>query len=158
MKLKILLAGLLLMSCTNQNDLAQDSVQAYTYECSKDLQPYVFMYLETLKRYDIKFKKQSFIVVFDADIMRTNLVGQAKGMFNDNLVYIKINPQVWGSLTPKLRKHLLFHELSHDLFNTEHTLAIELMKPSMPSPSESFVMDIDKEIDELMKYIKNGKR
>ena len=85
--LKILLIGLLFINCTSQ---AKDPV--YTYELSKELQPYVFEYLSTLEKYDIKFKKQSFIVVFDADIMRTHLVGQAKGMFNDDLVYVKINP------------------------------------------------------------------
>lgn len=157
MKLKTLLIALLLMSCTNQDNQAQDPVRVLTYECSRALQPYVFQYLATLEKYDIKFKKQSFIVVFDGDIMRSNIVGQAKGMFNDDLVYVKVDPRAWGKLTPKQRKHLIFHELSHDIFNVEHTMKIELMRPSMPSPSESFVMDIDKEIDILMKYIKNGK-
>lgn len=156
MKLKVLLAGLLFMSCANQDNQVQDPVQAFTYECSKALQPYVFEYLATLEKYDIKFKKQSFIVVFDGDIMRSNIVGQAQGMFNDNLVYVKVDPRAWGLLTPKQRKHLIFHELSHDIFNIEHTMEVELMRPSLPSPSESFVMDIDKEIDILMKYIKNG--
>ena len=158
MKLKILLLGLLFINCADQDSQVQESVQVFTYECSRELQPYVFEYLATLQKYDIKFKKQSFIVVFDGDIMRSRIVGQAQGMFNDDLVYVKIDPRAWGLFTPKQRKHLIFHELSHDLFNTEHTMEIELMKPSMPSPSDSFVMDIDKEIDQLMKHIKNGKR
>ena len=151
--IKLLLIGLFFINCTDQ---AQEPV--YTYELSRELQPYVFEYLNTLKKYDIEFKKQSFIVVFDADIMKTSLVGQAKGMFNDNLIYVKINPKLWNYLTTKQKRHLIFHELSHDIFNTEHTTEIKLMHPSMSSPQDAFAMNIDKAIDELMKYIKNGNR
>jgi hypothetical protein len=147
--LKILLIGMLFVNCATKVE------PVYTYELSRELKPYVFEYLSTLEKHEIEFKKQSFIVVFDADIMRTPLVGQAKGMFNNDLVYIKINPKIWRNLTHKQRRHLLFHELSHDLFNIEHTKDVELMKPSMPSPSQSYYMNIDKEIELLMKHIKN---
>jgi len=153
MYLKILLIGLLFVNCSKPVETPEP---VYTYELSKALQPYVFDYLNTLDKFDIKFKKQSFIVVFDADIMRTSLVGQAKGMFNDRLVYVKINPRLFGMLTHKQKRHLIFHELSHDLFNIEHTEDIELMRPSMASPSESFQMDIEKEIITLMMHIRNG--
>ena len=152
MYLKILLIGLLFVNCSKPVETPEP---VYTYELSKALQPYVFDYLNTLDKFDIKFKKQSFIVVFDADIMRTSLVGQAKGMFNDRLVYVKINPRLFGMLTHKQKRHLIFHELSHDLFNIEHTEDIELMRPSMASPSESFQMDIEKEIITLMMHIRN---
>jgi len=112
------------------------------------------MYLEALEKHGIKFNDQNFIVVFDADIMRTKLVGQARGMHNDKLVYVQINPKLWGVLTHKQKTHLIFHELSHDIFNIEHTELIVLMKPSMSSPSVSLAMDIDREIITLMSYIK----
>jgi len=146
--LTTLLIGLLLVNCTTPVE------PVYTYSISKELQPYVREVLTTLKFHDIEFKKQSFIVVFDADIMRTNLVGQAKGMDNDSLVYVIINPNLWGKLTVKERRHLIFHELAHDIFNTEHTFDVELMKPSMPSHSQSYYMDINKEIRLLMEHIK----
>ena len=149
--LKILLIGLLFINCTSQ---IKEPV--YTYELSKELQPYVFEYLSTLEKYDIKFKKQSFIVVFSPDLVRTNLLGVAKGMFNNELVYVKINPRLWNWLTPKQKKHLIFHELSHDIFNVVHTEDVELMKPSMANPFKSFIMNIDEEIKLLMKHIKNG--
>lgn len=149
--LKILLIGLLFINCTSQ---IKEPV--YTYELSKELQPYVFEYLSTLEKYNIKFKKQSFIVVFSPDLIRTNLLGVAKGMFNNELVYVKINPRLWNWLTPKQKKHLIFHELSHDIFNVVHTEDVELMKPSMANPFKSFIMNIDEEIKLLMKHIKNG--
>ena len=155
MKLKLLIIGLLFINCTNK---AQEVEPIYTIEVSVALQPYVFEYMAMLDKYEIEYKKQSFIVVFDSDIMRTPLVGQAKGMFNDDLVYVKIDPREWGYLTPKQRKHLIFHELSHDIFNVLHTEDIELMKPSLPSDVKAFAMDIDKEITQLMKYIKNGNK
>jgi len=148
--LKTILIGLLFINCT-----AQDK---FTYECSEALQPYLFTYLETLEKHDIKLKKQNFILVFDADIMRTNLLGQARGMFNDDLVYVKINPKLWDLLTNKQRIHLIFHELSHDIFNIEHTELIALMKPSIPSPQVSLAMNIDIEIITLMSYIKVTKQ
>ena len=146
--LTTLLIGLLLVNCTTPVE------PVYTYSISKELQPYVKEVLTTLDYHDIEFKKQSFIVVFDADIIRTPLVGQAKGMDNDNLVYVIVNPVLWRELTVKQRRHLIFHELAHDIFNTEHTYDVELMKPSMPSPQASFYMDINKEIELLMKHIK----
>lgn len=148
--LKTLLIAMLFVNCVTPIE------PVYTYSISKELQPYVKEYLLTLDYHDIESKKQSFIVVFDADIMRTNLVGQAKGMFNDSLVYVIINPNLWSRLTVKQRRHLIFHELSHDMFNTEHTEDIELMKPSMATPLQSLYMNIDKEIELLMKHIKNG--
>ena len=146
--LKTLLIGLLLVNCTAPVE------PVYTYSISKELQPYVREVLTTLEFHDIEFKKQSFIVVFDADIIRTPLVGQAKGMDNDNLVYVIVNPVLWAKLTVKQRRHLIFHELAHDIFNTEHTKDVELMKPSMPSPQASYYMDINKEIRLLMEHIK----
>ena len=85
MKLKLLIIGLLFVNCTNQ---AQETEPIYTIEVSAALQPYVFDYMAKLDKYNIEYKKQSFIVVFDSDIMRTPLVGRAQGMFNDDLVYV----------------------------------------------------------------------
>lgn len=150
--LKILLIGLLFVNCSKPVEATEP---VYTYELSAALKPYVFDYLKTIDKHGIKFKKQSFIVVFDADIMKTPLVGQAKGMFNDDLVYVKINPRIFGQLTHKQKRHLIFHELSHDIFNIEHTEKVELMKPSMTTPYESLKMDIEKEITNLMNHIKN---
>lgn len=148
--LTTLLIGLLFINCTSQSK--------FTYTCSEDLKPYVFMYLEALEKHGIKFNDQNFIVVFDADIMRTPLVGQARGMHNDELVYVQINPKLWSVLTNKQKKHLIFHELSHDIFNIEHTELIALMKPSMASAEVSLAMDIDIEILTLMSYIKVTKQ
>ena len=147
--LKTLLIAILFVNCTTPIE------PVYTYSINKELQSYVKEYLLTLDNYDIEFKKQSFIVVFDADIIRTDILGMAKGMYNDSLVYVIINPDIWRRLTTKQRRHLIFHELSHDIFNTEHTTEVELMKPSMATPLQSLYMNIDKEIDLLMKHIKN---
>lgn len=149
--LNILLIGMLFINCSSQVKEA-----TYTYELSSELKPYVFEYLATLEEHDIKFNNQSFIVVFDAGLVKTNLLGVARGMFNNDLVYVKINPRLWNWLTEKQKKHLIFHELSHDIFNITHTEDVELMKPSMANPFKSFIMDIDKEIELLMKHIKNG--
>ena len=151
--LNILLIGLFITGCATQKE---DEV--HTYELSHALKPYVFEYLKTLEENNIEYKKQSFIVVFDLDITRTDLLGQAKGMYNDNLVYVKINSKLWVTLTRKQKRHVIFHELSHDMFNIEHTEEIELMKPSMSSPAESFKMNISKEIKTLIKYIKDGRK
>tara|TARA_R110002167_G_scaffold49095_1_gene144108 strand:+ start:72 stop:560 length:489 start_codon:yes stop_codon:yes gene_type:complete len=156
--LKLLLIGFLFINCANKApelEKPEEPKLIYTYEISRELQPYVFEYMNTLEEFGIEFKKQSFIVVFDADIMGSNLLGQAKGMFNDNLIYVKINPKLWNQLTVKQRKHVIFHELSHDIFNIEHTEKIKLMNDSMLSPQDSFAMNIQQEIINLMMYIRN---
>tara|TARA_R110000782_G_scaffold34806_1_gene83123 strand:- start:333 stop:788 length:456 start_codon:yes stop_codon:yes gene_type:complete len=145
-----LLIGLLFISCTGQDK--------FVYECSQDLRPYLYEYLATLEKHDIKFKKQNFILVFDSDIMKTNMLGLARGMNNDNLVYVKINPKGWFELTEKQKRHLVFHELSHDIFNIKHTQDIELMRPSMATVKASMNMNIDNEIITLMSYIKVTKQ
>jgi len=162
--LKILLIGLLFINCSKPVEITTKTISVkapepvYTYEISKELKPYVFEYLNVLEDFNIDFNKQSFIVVFDADIIETDLAGQAKGMHNNNLVYVKVNPKMFNELTHKQKRHLIFHELSHDLFNTRHAENIVLMRPSLPSPSESFTMDIEKEIVDLMMHIRNGQR
>ena len=148
--LKTLLIAMLFVNCATPIE------PVYTYNVNKELQPYVKEVLKSLEFHDIEFKKQSFVVVFDADLIRTPIAGRALGMDNDDLVYVIINPLMWGKLTVKERRHVIFHELSHDIFNIEHTNLIELMRPSMPSPSESKYMRMNKQIYILMKYIKNG--
>ena len=110
--LKILLIAMLFLNCAGQTNKP-----VYTYEVSEALQPYVLDYMVHLKKYDIQFKKQTFIVVFDADIMRTHLLGTAKGMLHDDLVYVKINPREWGRLSHKQRSFepkVYFEQLSFE--------------------------------------------
>lgn len=122
------------------------------------IKPYVDMYFKDLKRYGIKFEKKDFGVMFSTKLVGTPYSGIAYGMFNDNLVYVAINPYQWLILGETERKYLIYHELSHDLFNLKHNDFSFIMKSKMsPSYEYYFVVDMFV-VDTLMNQIKeNGK-
>ena len=137
------------------NSFAQ-TMPKYTGIINQPLKPYVFEYFAALRDCGLEFKNQNFIVVFDGDIMRSSLLGVARGMFNKDLVYVQINPRLWQTLTEKQRRHVIFHELSHDIFDVKHNEDLLLMKPYMYSPKESEELDLNAGILQLMNFIKNG--
>jgi hypothetical protein len=153
--MKILTAiftALILIGCNAPKEVVPKPM--YTHSINQTLKPYVFEYLAVLEENNIKFKNQSFIVMFDVDMNRSSYAGQARGMFNDNLVFVAINPKAFFSMSEKERMILIFHELSHDVFKIEHTPDIKLMRPKMMSPIEAHELDFDEEVKILMGYIK----
>lgn len=150
--LTVIFTALILIGCNTSKDVVPKPI--YTYCINQTLKPYVFEYLATLEKNNIKFKDQSFIVMFDIDLNGSSYAGQARGMFNDSLVFVAINPKAFFSMTEKEKRMLMFHELSHDIFKIKHTPNIKLMLPRMISPKESQELDFDKEVKLLMGYIK----
>mgnify|MGYP003681353618 CR=1 FL=1 len=108
------------------------SCKSYSYEVSEDLIPYVDEYLDMLSDNDIKYKRQDF-----------------------KIVKVSVHPTYWKMLSEKQKKILIFHELSHDLFDSRHTYSVFFMAPVMHSKYLAEVIDWDRNIKELIKYIKN---
>ena len=71
----------------------------------------------------------------------------------DNITFIQINKNYWNHLNKQQRRLLMFHELSHDIFNLEH-FDIELM--NTPIPDEYLITDayVNKVMKELVKTLK----
>ena len=133
------------------------SCKNYEYEVSEPLIPYVDEYLQILKDNDISFRKQDFTVLFDEGLVGTNYVGYAIGMFNKKTVKVSINPFFWKSLNNKQRKILIFHELSHDLFDSMHTKDVFFMQPVIHNRFIANTINWDLAVSELVKYIKDAR-
>jgi len=133
------------------------SCKNYEYHVSEEIQPYVDEYFEILDDNDIDYKDQDFYVLFDGLIDLTGFVGYAHGMFDSTYVHISIHRAYWSTLSDKQKKILIFHELSHDLFDTLHTWDVFIMQPQMHNRFVAENINWDEAVNELVKYIKDGR-
>ena len=133
------------------------SCKEYRYVVAEDVQPYVEEYLDVLKSNGIKYKNQDIYVVFDNLMNYTAFAGYAHGMFEKDYVRVSIHKSYWYSLSDRQKKILIFHELSHDLFDSLHTWDVFIMQPKMHSRFAAEYVNWDQAINELVKYIKDGR-
>ena len=95
---------------------------------SEELKPYVYDYIDVSLLYgvDVNVPSKGFYVVFDEDInieeaiLPQEVLGRAYGMYNDDIVYVIINKDMFTYLSEAKRKSLIHHELNHDIHNFEH--------------------------------------
>lgn len=147
--MRILLVGFLIIAIfTYKKD--------YKYFVEPEIKPYVNEYIKLLKDNNVKVKEQDFVVLFSHVMPAPRIAGYAFGMFEDDFVMVNINPNIWVFLTKQQKRTLIFHELSHDLFNTLHSHDVFVMNPILHNPRESVLNDTNKSDIELIKYIKDG--
>ena len=139
-----LLSITLLSSCKN-----------YEYIVDDPLRPFVDEYFNILKDNNIRFKKKDFIVILSDELRGTPFAGFADGMFDKERVRVLVHPEYWNSLSNKQKKILIFHELSHDIFDSLHTNTVFLMQPKMHSRFVAENINWDWAVSELVKYIKD---
>jgi hypothetical protein len=131
------------------------SCKEYEYIVDEPLKPFVDEYLDILKKNRIRFRKRDFKVVLSDALIGTPFAGYADGMFDSSRVYVLVHPLYWNSLSNKQKKILIFHELSHDLFDSMHTDDVFLMQPKMHSRFVAEYINWDWAVGELVKYIKD---
>lgn len=131
------------------------SCRSYEHNVSEPLQPYVNEFLDTLESSNIKFKKKDFYVEFSDDLIGTPFAGYADGMFDSSVVRVYVLRSYWNTLSEKQRKILIYHELSHDMFDSLHTYDVFIMQPKMHSRFVAEYINWDWAVSELIKYIKN---
>ena len=73
--------------------------------------------------------------------MPVTTLGWALGMNVDNVTHVEINARTFEYLSRSQREFLLFHELSHDLFNLEH-FSTPLMYTPMPQYVDQLYVNI----------------
>lgn len=127
-----------------------------TIHISPELREITYDYMRLLKNNGIEYNQTNFIVVLDIDLVGLPIAGYAHGMDNDSIVYVSINPATWNRLTKTQKKLLIFHELTHDIFNVRHDSGIELMKPQLQNVIEAEALSIDEVLNELIRHLKNG--
>ena len=86
-----------------------------------ELRPYVLDYVKTLSNAGIRIPYGKDLMIVDLSYtMPSNVLGIAMGMEIDNVVVVMINAREWGGLSFNQRVLLMYHELSHDIFNLYH--------------------------------------
>jgi hypothetical protein len=119
---------------------------------SPELRPLVDEYINTLESNGIRLPFGCDLVLIDFTFsLPDNILGIAFGMEIDNVTVVSINAQKWWSLSSNQQKLLVFHELSHDIFNLYH-----FSTPIMNTPMPMHVSDIDLliSIDKLINLLK----
>ena len=118
----------------------------------KNLQPYLDSYTELLADNDIKIPNNGYIIAYNSKMLVTPYLGVALGMYVPNFVYIRVNPN-FTELSENQRVWIMYHELTHDIFNIEHN-EIELMARHVPMYVDAILLSRAKR--GLVKYLKEG--
>ena len=119
---------------------------------SYDLRYLVNDYINTLESNGIKLPYGRDLVLIDFSMsLPDNVLGMALGMNVDNVTVVLINGNKWFELSDNQKKLLVFHELSHDIFNLYH-----FSTPVMDTPMPLFVSDqhLDLSIQSLINHLK----
>lgn len=117
----------------------------------KELYPYIQRYFNMMDENGIEYNRsQPMMIVFNYWV-RGTILGIAHGMREDGYVNVHINKQAWAILTVEERIVVMFHELSHDVFNLEHG-TIELM--GTQKPSNVTLSDVSRMQKELIEYLR----
>lgn len=129
-----------------------------TFYASPEIREYVLAYFEILDNAGIEYdRNQPVMVVFNNWEAKGGVLGIAFGMYHDEYVNIHINKAMWDIFTPEERAMVIYHELSHDVFNIEHG-KIELMSPYKPEKvDKAYLKKVTKELIKYLKENRNGK-
>ena len=111
-----------------------------------------------LDNQDVSIKLVNFPFIFDwkkqmyaeeSDVSLINdYIGYAEGMFDDTKVQIYLDHDSWNKLNITQKKHLLYHELLHDVFNLDHSeIGCDLMSKQICNLKN----DIDLELLKILK-------
>ena len=112
---------------------------------------YYKLYTDRLESEGIEIPKGSILIQYNRSLRKTKYLGVARGMWNPSSVYIQVNPN-WKNRDMSTRKWVMFHELTHDMFNIEHN-EISLMANRCPDYLSRY--DVDDAMDELVEFLKN---
>jgi len=141
-----------------QNRLTQETREegplGTTFVVNPTLLPFVTEYKAILAMHgiDINWYKYQLVRISMNPNIPDRVLGVAWGMDVDNAVVVEINQRQWNILSHEQRRLLVFHELTHDVFNVHH-FDTRIMNTPLPRVvSKSYV---DGAMLELTEYL-NG--
>ena len=156
----LLVSSISLVIVCNVSDVKQRQEIGYKPRIAgvnKQLEPFVVEYIKLLEDAGIKlpFGKDLLIIDFTSSLP-FRVLGVAWGMNIDNITFIQINRNYWNHLNKQQKRFLMFHELSHDVFNLEH-FDVKLMNTPIPSEDVLTKEYVDSLMNELIKHLKEKK-
>ena len=151
MKKTLKFAGQLIIITAISLFAAQATAQVYNVDSR--LERYVDEYIEIMQLNEIPVPTQvRFMVIFHKESLPRNAAAAAWGMFRPFMVMIAVDPEaIW--LSHNQLRWLMFHELTHDIWDIRHESGLELMKPVIPEYVSAY--DVDKALCEVANYLKN---
>lgn len=136
---QILLALFLMLNVSVLSAITYDVLTAetrrkfvpQTVAIERGLQKYVAEYERRLTSAGIDLPWGDLVHITFTDALPMYTLGIAWGMDINDATVIDINRYAWKELTEAQRRLVMFHELSHDLFNLRH-FDTEIMNTPMP--------------------------
>lgn len=120
------------------------------YRVDPRLEPYVKDFFKLLDSNNIQYNDSIMLIQVSQPLKGTEYLGIAKGMNNDDFINISISPKFFR-LSRYARLWVMYHELSHDIFNLRHG-SIELMSKRAPSYVDTYMLT--KASNELISHLK----
>ena len=116
------------------------------------LEPYVEEYKALLEQNDVAvpWGKDMVRVMFGMALPR-HVLGAAWGMNIDNVTFVEINYQEWLYLNHQQKRLVMFHELTHDVFNLKH---FDTTLMNTPMPKNITKLKVDTWMKELIQHVK----
>ena len=120
-------------------------------DIDKRVFPIVVEYVELLKASGVEIPFQYKIqVVVKKEVLAEGAVGMAFGMFADSVVMVALDPDIFY-LSRNQMRWVIFHELTHDIFNIRHESGLFLMRPVLPEYVTDY--DVQSGMCELADYL-----
>lgn len=119
---------------------------------NKELRRYTLEYLEYLDVYGIEYNRQQIINVRFNALIGFGISGLSYGMNDDSYVLVFVNPTYWEKMDDNQKRWLIYHELTHDIFNLPH-YCTPIMEPVAPRRDQAND-NIDLKIRDLFLTIK----
>lgn len=127
---------------------------AQVYDVDPRLEPYLNEYLEIMEENNIKIPQQVRIMVkVNSKALPRGAAGAAWGMFKPFMIMVAVDPNALFMSNSEL-KWLMFHELTHDIWDIRHESGLKLMKPTIPDYVTRY--SLDDAVCELVEYIRNN--
>jgi antitoxin component YwqK of YwqJK toxin-antitoxin module len=84
-----------------------------------DLEAMVKLFLKDCELNNIKLSSD-YKITSTFETLDKGVLAKAYGIFNDEEIIIKVNPQDWSNASNPKRWYILYHELGHDVLNLQH--------------------------------------
>ena len=83
-----------------------------------DIKAMIRFFIDDAKKWGIKMRKNNIKSTFEQ--LEGNTLALAYGSDNDDVIFIKVDPENWENSSAPKRWYILYHELGHDVLNLDH--------------------------------------
>ena len=152
MKIKFIIS---IFACTLFLSTTQAQHENFQYSINPKLMPILKEYVGDLISYGVQygFGDSLTVEMAEIDLNFEGIVemGIPVGMNDNSKVEVYIDIKSWNKIDYNHKKWVLYHELTHDIYNTGHN-EVKLMSDSIPENISD--EELESAVYELMVYLK----